>query len=402
MRLPARPFPPPPYAARSASQCRVAASARSLGRALAFLVPLVGCAPHLRGPARSTAVDLDAESSTSRVHAEVQQALPDVGDGTEVLPPPLRSLFFGTIEDDAPPERGGVTEARKNKQYLTGNEKSLFAFHAAIAGLGGGYVGVGSDQAYLFIGWARPQLAWLTDYDPDVVRIHRVHRAFFLAFADPEAFLAAWSKEGTAQARAALAAHCDAEELETLERLYFRNRIYIHRRLSALKRSLRRQRLPSYLHDPDEYLYVRRMLEQERIRPMLVNLLDGPGLTGVATASHALNVPIRVLYLSNAEEYWDRYPDNYRTSIAGLNVDERAVVLRTLLIWDINQDYRYNVQPVRNYQDWLTAPFIRNVYDIVHDRPPPLRDAINYFYTDTSPEASPRAKRAGHTVAARP
>src|SRR5690606_24051561 len=226
MRLPARPFPPPPYAARSASQCRVAASARSLGRALAFLVPLVGSAPHVRGPARSTAADLDAQSSTARVHAEVQQALPDVGDGTEVLPPPLRSLFFGTIEDDAPPERGGVTEARKNKQYLTGNEKSLFAFHAAIAGLGGGYVGVGSDQAYLFIGWARPQLAWLTDYDPDVVRIHRVHRAFFLAFADPEAFLAAWSKEGTAQARAALAAHCDAEELETLERLYFRNRIY--------------------------------------------------------------------------------------------------------------------------------------------------------------------------------
>lgn len=406
MRLLARLFTPSNFG-RPTTPGRLALRARDLCLACTVAAPLLGCATNLR-TSPSPAADVRAPLEGSRVPPttaaprDEPDVSPDVGQGTEALPPQLRRVFFGTIEDSAPPERGGVTEARKNKQYLTGNEKSLFAFHRAIAGVGGGYVGVGSDQAYLFIGWARPQLAWLTDYDPDVVRIHRVHRAFFLAFADPESFLAAWSKEGTAQAVAALEAHCDPDELDALRRLYFRHRVYIHRRLSAIKRTLQRRRLPSYLEDPSEYLYVRRMLEQERIRPMLVNLLDGPGLTGVAEASHVLDVPIRVLYLSNAEEYWERYPDNYRASIAGFRIDERAVLLRTLLIWDINQDYRYNVQPLRNYQEWLTAPFVRNVYDIVHARPPAVPDALNLFYTDDAPAASPRAKRAARHVSARP
>jgi hypothetical protein len=135
------------------------------------------------------------------------------------------------------------------------------------------------------------------------------------------------------------------------------------------------------------------MLEQRRVRPMVVNLLEQKGLEGIGEASNALGVPIRLLYLSNAEEYWPRYPRSYRETMAALPFHESALVLRTLLIWQVNTDYRYNVQPAQNYVQWLAQPYIDDVYDITHDRPKAQAEGINFFETVESPEQSPSAKR---------
>jgi len=60
-------------------------------------------------------------------------------------------------------------------------------------------------------------------------------------------------------------------------------------------------------------------------------------------------------------------------------------VLRTLLSWQANQDYRYNAQPVKNYQQWLASPAVRSIYDVVR-RKATIEPGINFFETTELPD----------------
>src|SRR5690606_26050555 len=126
--------------------------------------------------------------------------------------------------DEPPERRGGVTRDREGKHYVAGNEKTLHAFYSSIADVGGGYVGVGSDQAYLLIGWARPEIAWLTDYDPDVIDVHEIYRLCILASETPEEMLALWDKTARPQLHALVDAEHEGPRAKRLKGLYGRNR----------------------------------------------------------------------------------------------------------------------------------------------------------------------------------
>ena len=73
---------------------------------------------------------------------------------------------------------------------------------------------------------------------------------------------------------------------------------------------------------------------------------------------------VRVLYLSNAERYF-QYTAAFRASVKALPFDDRSVVLRTMgLGSDKTVDpYFYVVQPGRNFQAWLEEP---KVYGVSH------------------------------------
>lgn len=302
-------------------------------------------------------------------------------------------ILFGSAEDQPAEYRGGVTKAQENKHYLAGNERTLQIYHPVLDGLGGGYIGVGTDQAYLFMSWARPQIAWLIDYDAAVVEVHELYRLFFAAAETPEQMVALWDRPAKEEALAIIANAHPGRRAKSLRRWYLGYRGWIHRRLAFVTRTMRAAKVPTYLTDQEHYDFVRQMLEQRRVRPMVLNLHDDKGLRGLAKAARDLGVPIRVLYLSNAEEYWPRYPKRYRKNIADLPYADDAIVVRTLLTWKLNHDYRYNVQPVANYLEWLEQPYIDDVYDITHARPKADPEIINFFETKGSPEDSPSARR---------
>lgn len=302
-------------------------------------------------------------------------------------------IFFGTKEDAPAEFRGGVTKAQENKHYLAGNEKTLQIYHSVIKDLGGGYMGVGTDQAYLFMSWARSELGWLIDYDAAVIEVHELYRLFFAAAQTPEQMVALWDKPAREEALAIIEAAHQGRRAKSLRRWYLGYRGWIHRRLATLTRTMKKAKVPTYLTDQEHYDYIRQMLEQRRIRPMVVNLHESKGLRGIAEASKELGVPIRLVYLSNAEEYWPRYPKQYRKNMAAMPFDDDAILLRTLLIWKVNTDYRYNVQRVDSYLEWLAQPYIDDVYDITHARPKADPEIINFFETTNPPDESPSAKR---------
>ena len=308
---------------------------------------------------------------------------------TVAPPQPLsaeqRAAFLAPTEDDPPEELGGVTEARKNQHYVTGNERTLEAFYPRVRGLGGAYVGVGSDQAYLLLGWARAELAWLIDYDPVVVDLHAVYHALFGVAATPEEFLALWRKDSKPRAIAALHAAYPGAAGVRRELLYRRYRARVAKRLDELQATMTAAAVPTFLTDADSYAYVRGLIAAGRVRAMLADLTGEGAVRQIGAAARALETPVRVLYLSNAEEYWSNLPRSFRDNILALHVDDSSVVLRTFLTWEINQDYRYNAQPARNYQQWLAQPWVRTIYDVVR-RKAIVPGAINFFETTDPPD----------------
>ena len=288
------------------------------------------------------------------------------------------ATFHGSTSDRAAKWLDGVTPAQQGKHYLTSNEWNLHLFRPALKNLGGGYMGVGSDQAYLFIGFQRPTLAWLTDYDELVVEVHKIYRAFFLHADTPEAFFTLWTRAGKVSAMQVLAkAYPDDARYQ---KLYKRYRAGVSRRLDKVKARFLEAKVPCFLTDADDYGYVRALIRADRVRPMVANLLDKKALAGIGPAAKKLGVPIRVLYLSNAEQYW-KYDAQYRKNIAGLHFDEKSLIARTLLTWKRNQDYRYNVQPALTYVGLLTEKAIKNVNSFTPARKDKKRH-VDFFRTE--------------------
>lgn len=302
-----------------------------------------------------------------------------------------RDIFLGSVED--PPARKllGVAEAFEGRHYTTGDEFNPNVWFSHVQNLGGGYVGVGSDQAYLNIGWARPEWAWLIDYDPLVLDLHAIYRIFLTEAASVEEFLQFWAAGREAVALDRIDHHfADSPKHKTYREIYSRNRANIWYRFTLLRRQMQKVKTPCWLTDPEMYSYVRALVMAGRVRPISANLLENKGILGIAAAARKLGVTVRLLYLSNAEEYWT-YGRNFRENIAALPMDEKSRVLRTLSSFSANRDYRYNVQPGLLFQAWLARPQVLKVRQIVNQRRE-LKDPsdVEITFTEREPPAMPK------------
>lgn len=274
-------------------------------------------------------------------------------------------IFHGSTEDNAPEQLGGMRDEVYGRHYLASDEWNPHKFYPSIKGSGGGYIGVGTDQAYLFGSWARSELIWAVDYDPMVVDLHQVYADFFAEAKTPAEFMRFWTNEGKKDALKILYQHHpDAADRKPLRVAYLRGRMRVNRRLMLLRDKLTAEQVPSYLTDQEHYDYVRGMFEAGRVRIMLMDLTADSGMRGIATASAKLGIPVRVMYLSNAEQYW-KYSPEFRENIAAFDFDDSALVLRTISSRKANGDYRYYAHVARDFQERLKDESIRQVYQFV-------------------------------------
>lgn len=309
--------------------------------------------------------------------------------------PPLseaqHAAFWASAQDASPEVRGGIVKELEDVHYTIGNEWTLWAFHEDIHELGGGYVGVGPDQAYLFMGWQRPHLAWLVDYDSAVLRTHAMYKAIFAAAQTPQEFLAMFEPANLERANAAIDAMYEDEEARSLKGLLRRQRRYFRYRLRTLSKRLKGVDVPTYLTDQETYDYIKAMLRQDRVRPLLINLNAQEGIAGLSAVATQLEVPVRVLYVSNAEEYWDAYDPQFVRNVDTLYTDASSVLLRTRLTWSLNRDYTYIVQPLDLYRAWLKAEGVTRIRDILAGHPPTEAGEVNHWRHD-QPPPSERAR----------
>ena len=107
----------------------------------------------------------------------------DVPAPTGPLTPEQKALFEGVAEDAPPEKLNAVREDLEGRHYLTCDENWIDKWEPRFRDLGGIYTGVGTDQAYVFIGWMKPTLTYFTDYFPWVGRVHQIYA---VAFAESE------------------------------------------------------------------------------------------------------------------------------------------------------------------------------------------------------------------------
>jgi hypothetical protein len=315
-------------------------------------------------------------------------AAPAKGEPLPTLTEAQARTFLSAPEDPPTDELASVSSEVTGRHYLTSDEDNLHLFYAALKGLGGAYAGVGSDQAYVLIGWARPQLAWLIDYDLWVSYTHRIHIALLLEADTPDSYLALWSPAQTDQGAAVLErAYADHPERKFIVALYRQINAQVSHRLQTVRARLQAHGVPSYLDDLDTYAFVRALIQAGRVRPMVANLLEAKALPGIAAATRALGLPLRALYLSNAEQYW-AYSATFRANMRALPFDDAALILRTLGAHAINHDYRYVTQPARTFLRWLELPSTRQIYDII-PRPPLRPDEVPLTHIDALPAPAP-------------
>ena len=308
------------------------------------------------------------------------------------LTPEEQAVFLGSVEDPPAEKLNGVNEDWEGKHYVAGDEWRLDVVEPHIRNLGGGYVGVGADQAYLLIGWSRPELSWLIDYDPVVNRVHHVHQVFLRVAETPAEFIALWDKENRTASQALLAKHLvkrkDRKDILRVHRWFCAR---VHRRLRRLVHTLE---VPSYLNDQSQYDVVRAHVLSGRVRIMSANLLVEGAIREIGKSARTLGVPIRTVYLSNAEEYW-RYKKIFRDNIRGLPSDETSRIIRTQSTYWINKDSLYNSQSLQDFQAYLGLPWVRRVYQIV---PRKFIEGGDPYYVpvqSTAEEAGDMKKGAG-------
>jgi hypothetical protein len=282
-------------------------------------------------------------------------------DGVVPLSEAERASFWGTAEDPPPEVLDATRPDLEGRHYLYSDELNLDLFQPHLQDLGGGYVGVGSDQAYLFAGWMRPSLMWLTDYDPWIKALHLAYFAFFEQAETIDEFMSLWNHNNKRSSRALLEERY-AEHPERALILEVHNEATrpVHRRLRYLVSRMTELGLPSFVTDAETYAYVRALVLSGRVRPMVGNLLDEHGLIGASEAARELGVPIRAIYLSNAEQYWD-YTEQFRANMEALHVDERSLVLRSRATKPQNGDYCYSVQPAHVFTEALRQSRVRRV-----------------------------------------
>ncbi len=255
----------------------------------------------------------------------------------------------------------GEEEARITtpEHYVKTNERRHDVWFPYIAGKQGIYVGVAADQNYTLIAASKAEFAFLVDLDWRVTELHRAYEVLIEASEDPQTLhqrFAAKNEEDSVKLIEAGLANLDAETRRQAIISWRSARETVYRHLENVIARDQDGQSTSWLSNPDYYAHIRKLYQSDRIR-MLVGDLTGPKtIQTVAAAAKGLGLPVRVLYLSNAEEYYD-YTKQYRDNIGALPIDEQSVVLRTIYSkkW-VHADalWNYQVQPLSDYQTRLT------------------------------------------------
>jgi hypothetical protein len=242
------------------------------------------------------------------------------------------------------------------EHYVKTNERRHDVWFPYIADKRGIYVGVAADQNYTLIAVARSEFVFLMDLDWRIAELHRAYEVLIEASETPEIlhsrFLAKNEEESVALIEAGLKDKLSAEQLRQVLISWrsARETVYLHLQNVIARKQDGAQ--TSWLSNPDYYAHIRKLYQSDRVR-MLVGDLTGPNtLQTIAKAAEGLGLPVNVLYLSNAEEYYD-YTSQYRANIEALPITDASVVLRTIYSkkW-VHADalWNYQVQPLADYK----------------------------------------------------
>lgn len=279
--------------------------------------------------------------------------------GIEPLTAQINAAFAAVRPDPAP------EEITRDTHYLSGNEWRLELLQPRVAGTGGTFVGVGADQNYVLAGWARSNLVLLCDFDQWIVDLHGIYAVAFAKADTPSAFVDFWHRKSPRMAIAAIRELTpDPKRAQRLVTLYkfARQRVYV--RLSKLRDDMNKRNVVSMLTAQEDYDHVRALSRSGRIIATRADLTKSGALRQLADVIGEAALPVHLMYLSNAEQYF-AYRPPFRANIQAWPASSQALVLRTR---PMAHDYTYVVQPLGDFREQLQRPDVHTVRDLAPKR----------------------------------
>jgi len=274
-------------------------------------------------------------------------------DAASPLAPALQQKLRAIRPDPPPP---AITRER---HYLVSNENQHHLWHEVVSDLGGIQVGVGTEQNYLLAGWARPQVLILVDYDEWVAELNRVYGVAFEHADTPDEFLELWELRSDSKIVGWIRERWpDQQQHWKKVRAYRGAQAEVRLRLQRLRERHSRREVACFLTDPSQYQYLAQLWRNGRVRSVRGDLVQHSTLQDIAAFARAAAMPIRLLYLSNAEDYFWYNHLNFKANMLALPFDDRSLVLHTK---PYQRDfYRYVFQSGLGYQDWLRSGRVRS------------------------------------------
>lgn len=246
----------------------------------------------------------------------------------------------------------------RDTHYIVSNEHHAENFRAAVDHLGGVSIGVGAEQNYLLAGWSRPELLVLSDFDQVITNVHAVYEAALReAASGPELVALFDGRAGWRRLEAAFAREHGGSELATLRRTFRGTRKKLGETLRRVAADYAARGVPCFLTDAEQYAHVAALARHGRILALRGDLTGPRTLRRIGEVLAASRRVVRVLYLSNAEQYFAFTPA-YRLNLLGLPVDSASLVLRTR---PTGPDYTYMAQRFDNLRLWLDDDSVRGV-----------------------------------------
>lgn len=246
--------------------------------------------------------------------------------------------------------------------YLWSNERRHDLFFKPLRDLGGGYLGVGGDQNYTLAAAASASVLWLVDLDASVVYMHRLYAALLGSAPTAKDFLARFEKRAAPAVHAAVAARYeDPVEQQAILEIYHAYRDLLR---NHLRRMARAPRGRTWLADRAKYQHIRDLALAGRLVARRGDLTGPAAMLEIADAAKRAGVPMRVVYLSNAES-WFRYNAEFRHNMGAMPFDEKSVILRTvksqLLSYPSGDIWHYVVQRGQHFTESLSRSAYRSV-----------------------------------------
>lgn len=232
------------------------------------------------------------------------------------------------------PYEEGEKKSLTADHYIFSNERRIELFHPYVKDVRGGYVGVGTDQNFTLAAWAKSEYMWLMDFDIYSVRVNQIHIALLKQCPEYSCFKNAWDPKNKELTWNILEnEYKDLPELKQLKDV-FRYAIrpeHVPSRWKELEYMSKKFGFRSFHNTPDDYNHIRGLAMNNRIRTAKGDLTRFGTMQHIASVATEMKLPIRVLYTSNAEDYFT-FPKNYRDNILSLPTDPTSIHVRTLSV----------------------------------------------------------------------
>jgi hypothetical protein len=322
------------------------------------------------------------------------------------VPPPLteaqRQLVQATQGDKLPEPTWD--------RYVISNEWRHDIVFPKVAGLGGVYIGVATDQNFTMAAAARAELLVLMDYDSEVVNMHRIYQIFLKECATAEELRALFNQKNSYKAGELLVNNAPSRELGAkLVKTYASHRERVATYLFHVANIRVGHRRPSWLGDPEAYSYIRGLVQSGRFLAVQGDLNGTVALKSIGDTARALSLPVRIIYTSNAEGFF-KYNPQFRENLAALPHDEKTVILRTYkhgMPSPIGDLWHFNLHQLDDFLARLALPGYVTIYRVMADlesKPEgkKLIEKLGVSYYDSSVPRGAPAAPAKPTPAAPP